>query len=147
MNNHGESMSTSNRAASEPGMKWHKFQIYFSTWFNAASCFLMAFFALSIVVEPIGRYRYNSGLVSDAAIMGVVFIVLGIYFIYTRFALTSYKASAPNHLLIATVLSALVTTLFLMMDMDAEFSSFFSSLPVAILTRWYYSKRSHMFLM
>jgi hypothetical protein len=138
---------TPNTSTPQPGMKWHKFQIYFSTWFNAFSCFVMSFLALSVVAEPVGRYRYNSDLVSNAALLGVVFIALGIYFIYTRFALASYKASAPNHLLIATILSALVSTLFLMMDSGAEFTSFFTALPVAILTRWYYAKRDYMFLL
>ena len=127
------------------GMKWHKFQIYFSTWANAVCNILLGIMAFSAVTNPVGRYRYDESLVFMSATLGIALIALGIYFIFTRYALANNKSGAPNHLLAASLLTSLVVTLFMMLDMSANFSSIIPTLPVPLLTRWYYSKREYLF--
>ena len=108
------------------GMKWHKFLIYFYLWANAISNILFGVMALGV--------------------LGVGMIATGIYAIITRYKLANYRRGARYHLVAVGVLSGLLSTLLVMVDMDGSITSVIPSIVWAAINNYYYKKRDSLFV-
>ena len=86
------------------GMKWHKFLIYFGLW---ASAFvnttngynLLTGKVYGSVEKAAVMYEMYPSLGTGDKLVGVLYLLLALFAIYTRFELAGFKRDAPKKLL------------------------------------------------
>lgn len=129
------------------GMKWHKFLIYFSLWLQGALNVALGFAGISIMAEPFGRYRHaQSDMVSVMGMLGILFVVLAVLTIVARFKLARFKSGAPKFLLIVQLVTSVACGVFMAIDVDSSLLGCLSGMIVPVITYYYYTKRSELFV-
>lgn len=148
------------------GMKWYKFLIYFLLFAAGILNILGGIVYLTGIqygsaLEAKLVYAFFSNLKTMDIIYGIVVIALGVFQIYTRFQLASYKAKAPSYILYMYVINGAATAIYSfvvsgMIDvlLPAESAQLsgqgISAIIVAALFVWlnkiYFDKRKHLFV-
>lgn len=141
-------------------MKWHNFLIYFALW---ASCVLYAYNGIMALTgghygnsgEAQLVYLVFSGLKTLDVIVGLLYIGIGVFALYTRFSLAGFKRVGPGNLLKLYAAGCVVSVVYAIAvqsitDISIFDSSNVSSIVIAVAmifaNKQYYAKRSHMFV-
>ena len=141
-----------------PGMKWHKFLIYFALFMGALANLLGGIQSISGIqygedAELI--YFLYDGLKALDVIYGVLLIGLAGFILYTRHQLARMKRNAPKlivalyacTLLMCLAYPCLLTAITGINVFDASaVGNLLGSLVMAVINIVYYRKRSHLFV-
>ncbi len=111
------------------GMKWFKFNIYFSLFF------------VGILTIISGAF----GLLELRFVMALLWIFHGIFAIITRFALASYKKIAPKMIVSLNIIYVCVITYDSIFVSGQINSGVVIGILLAILNYVYFKKRSDLF--
>lgn len=149
-------------------MKWFKFVIYFQLFVSAISCvvnavtyFTGAHYGDSDEAEFVYDF-YGSALKTCDMIFGVVYLILAVYIIYTRFQLAKFKKHAPMYYLISCGVSIAASILYLIMASSATkieistllsgsaganyITSLITSIVLIVANKIYFDKRAALFV-
>lgn len=139
-------------------MKWFKFLIYFSLFASAVLNFVYAVQYLSGSVygsDSAAVYSCYSSLKAIDVFYGLVLIALGVFNIYTRFQLSTYKKTGPACLLAIYGASAVIAVIYVMavsvilgescFDSNT-FTSVAGSVVMILVNRDYFNKRQSLFV-
>lgn len=149
-------------AQPELGMKWFKFVIYFQLFVAAISGFWNGWRLLSGSIYGLDAddltyvYNYFSGLKGVDTIIGICFIVLGIFALVTRFILADFKKAGPAmyigmlaaNIVLSIAYYASVSGIVggeVDMDYTSTYSSIVASVVLLICNIVYFKKRKHLF--
>ena len=149
-------------AQPELGMKWFKFVIYFQLFVAAISGFWSGWRLLSGSIYGLDAddltyvYNYFSGLKGVDTIIGICFIVLGIFALVTRFILADFKKAGPTmyigmlaaNIVLSIAYYASVSGIVggeVGMDYTSTYSSIVASVVLLICNIVYFKKRKHLF--
>ena len=144
-------------------MKWHKFLIYFWLWLQALAAVGSAGQVMSGLIfgsQEIGEqvFQAYAGMKPLCTAIGVAYLILAVYVIYTRFQLARLKSGAPGKLLAIFVFSLVLSLAFILgaaavsgIDatslMDSQFGGTVAMTIVMMLAnKNYYDKRAHLFV-
>lgn len=142
-------------------MKWHKFLIYFTLWaaaviavLNAAQLFLGTHYGDQASVV----YMVYPSIKSLDFVFGVLYILLAVWAVVTRFKLAGYSRSGPTMLTAYYVLGLILSLAYLLMcslvtneaGMFGELlvdssPDFVGSIIMIIVNHQYYQKRRKLF--
>ena len=148
------------------GMKWYKFLIYFLLFAAGILNIIGGIVYLTggqygSALEAKLVYAVFSNLKTMDIVYGIVCIALGVFQIYTRFQLASYKAKAPSYILYMYVINGAATAIYSfvvsgMIDvlLPAESAQLSGQAIGAILgaalfvwlNKIYFDKRKHLFV-
>ena len=148
------------------GMKWYKFLIYFLLFAAGILNIIGGIVYLTGIqygsaLEAKLVYEFFPNLKTMDIIYGIVVIALGVFQIYTRFQLASYKAKSPSYILYMYVINGAATAIysFVVSDMidvllPAESAQLSGQAIGAILgaalfvwlNKIYFDKRKHLFV-
>ena len=144
-------------------MKWHKFTAYFGLWLGAlfsAGSGLLLVSGLQYGSESQRDMVYQrfTDLQSLDMGIGIVYIGIGLFAIYTAMQLVKLKQGAPQKLMINYLLSAAMPIIYALLGSsvlnvpfsevitDQYISMISGSVLGIIITRIYYGKREHLFV-
>ena len=144
-------------------MKWHKFLIYFWLWLQALVCVGSAGQVMSGLIfgsQEIGEqvFQTYASMKPLCTAIGVAYLILAVYVIYTRFQLARLKSGAPGKLLLIFVFSLVLNLAFIIGAaavsgvaitdlMDSQFAGSVAMIIVMLLAnKNYYDKRAHLFV-
>ena len=118
------------------GMKWYKFNIYFSLFFVGI---------LTIISGGLKLFNYlNFGLAA-------LYVFYGVFAICTRFALSSYKKKAPLMMVALNIIFSCVHVYDFLYNTvvyveGTPSSAIILGIVLAILNYVYFNKRKHLFV-
>ena len=143
-------------------MGWYKFLIYFALF---AGAILNVISGVSMLtgtqyaqygVNAQTIYRFYNGLEGLDMLMGVLFVVLAVLGIVTRFQLAGYKKSGPMLLVALYGANAVVSLIYVigfssivgsdLLGFSSDFSSIAVSVAMAFANYKYFKKRGHLFV-
>ena len=142
----------------EPGLKWHKFLIYFFLWVRAADILYTGYMELTgrSYGNPNEVYVTYPGLKIPDMAFGIAILALGVFTIYTRFQLARFKVGAPSKLTIIYVLDLVLSLLLVVTAINhIPFGDYMDKrlLPpllgnvvTTVINIIYYNKRRHLFI-
>lgn len=148
------------------GMKWFKFLIYFALFAGGILNILGGITILNgsqygSALEAKLVYAFFPNLKTIDIIFGIVCIALGIFQIYVRFQLASFKAKAPQYITIMYLITGISTAIysFVVAGMIPDVLSDYGSQLVGQgvggligagilvwLNKIYFNKRKHLFI-
>ena len=146
------------------GMKWFKFLIYFQLFM---ACIVSIGTGIMLVTGKIYTtlstmevdllYMYFPGLKTFNVCMGVVYCILGIIYLVTRFMLSGYKKAGPPMLIAIYVGSLLISIIQVVITIQivsgtiesvsiTTIASVLTSIIMIICNIVYFRKRKHLFI-
>ena len=136
-------------------MNWFNFLIYFALWAGGLLSILISvpFFTGSLFVFS-DAPRLVSQLRASGKFFGLIFAACGVFVIYTRFRLASFKSDGPKCLYLSYAASAAASLAYTIHLADVFEDPFFVSFGVSavtraaliiVFTRIYFQRRTHMF--
>lgn len=146
------------------GMKWFKFLIYFQLFIASLVSLLTGVFLFTGKIytgasaeEVELLYMYFPNLKIFNLCMGVVYVVLCILYLITRFMLSGYRKAGPAMLIAMYVGSFLISVLLVLITLQlvggvvyeinvTTIASVVTSIVMIVCNIIYFKKRKHLFI-
>lgn len=146
------------------GMKWFKFLIYFQLFMASLVSLLTGVFLFTGKIytgasaeEVELLYMYFPNLKIFNLCMGVVYVVLCILYLITRFMLSGYRKAGPAMLIAMYVGSFLISVLLVLITLQfvggvvyeinvTTIASIITSIIMIVCNIIYFKKRKHLFI-
>lgn len=146
------------------GMKWFKFLIYFQLFVASLVSLLTGVFLFTGKIytgasaeEVELLYMYFPNLKTFNLCMGVVYVVLCILYLVTRFMLSGYRKAGPAMLIAMYVGSLLISVLLVLITLQlvggvvyeiniTTITSVITSIVMIVCNIIYFKKRKHLFI-
>ena len=146
------------------GMKWFKFLIYFQLFMASLVSLLTGVFLFTGKIytgasaeEVELLYMYFPNLKIFNLCMGVVYVVLCILYLVTRFMLSGYRKAGPAMLIAMYVGSLLISVLLVLITLQlvdgvvyeiniTTITSVVTSIVMIVCNIIYFKKRKHLFI-